>query len=540
MSDLRHGLRIGGVELRRMVRRVLGNRRQLLALGVAVLAFTPFMYGLFTGIYAFGVALRTGIDLPILALARQQLPLSVGFLAMLFTLQTIERSWRVDELDLLLTIDSPRAIVLGILASTGVQTLVFFALPGAVALVAFCLGSGTLAPLVVVPLASLPLLAIASTLGFVLGVSGKLLARRVRILAKLRAVFLLAFFVLIFAFSTFWSRPGGTGFGVLETIPTLPVGIYADIFLVGTPLAVPLGVEHAIVAIVLLAATPALFVLATRLAPRLWYADPVHSDERHTAGSSRLTSATPTPFDRSKTGRVAWQLWVRGLRNPVRFVHLLYLVFMLFPVGANIVDDPAFALQFIPFVAAFVGAWLSGALFGLNPIGEEGAMLQVLVTVPTPGRTFLRARALAGLLVGLPVAVVGVAVAGSIGPQTPTEVASIAAFSVVLAVTSAGLALGVGSFAPRFEAVRAFGGTEAVTPTTLALIGHMFGLLVLAAVGFLLLVVPQLFGLLPGISADSPALLSMAGLAVVSLVLLAIGGGGYVYAARRFERYTVE
>src|SRR6056297_3307542 len=48
------------------------------------------------------------------------------------------------------------------------------------------------------------------------------------------------------------------------------------------------------------------------------------------------------------------------------------------------------------------GVYLSGATFGLNPLGDDRPQFPLVLLTETTSRTFLRGRVLAGLSVGLP------------------------------------------------------------------------------------------------------------------------------------------
>jgi hypothetical protein len=102
--------------------------------------------------------------------------------------------------------------------------------------------------------------------------------------------------------------------------------------------------------------------------------------------------------------------------------------------------------------------------------------------------------------------------------------------AVVLTLTSAGVAVGLGTALPSLDARRTYRGYEVATPSQWVLVGYMFAVFLLVGVASLaaaVLVLPT--GIDPG-----PAL-TLGAPAVVAGLLLAIGYGGYRQAVRRLE-----
>jgi hypothetical protein len=169
----------------------------------------------------------------------------------------------------------------------------------------------------------------------------------------------------------------------------------------------------------------------------------------------------------------------------------------------------------------------------------EGSMLPAVLTARRPGRTLVRARILAGALVWLPLALAGVLLAGLWGVLGASTVGLLVVLTVVLTAFSATLALALGAFAPRFETVRAFGGVEAPTPTTIALLGHSFLTTVVAAFGVAAVVLPLVVDTL-GTTERTELLVQLGGLAMWGVVALAVSFACYRYAIRRLNTFVYE
>jgi hypothetical protein len=322
----------------------------------------------------------------------------------------------------------------------------------------------------------------------------------------------------------------------LAPLGAVPIGPYADLLLVASPVAVSVGPESLLAAGILLGAIPLLLAATWRLAPAVWYADPVPTDE--TSVRARLSrSAMPDVLARRRVTRLVWWQWVRGVRAPAQFVHLTYFLFMGFPIAQLALSNPRSSI--LPVFVAVLGAFLAGGSFGLNPLGAEGAMLPAILTTPSPGRTLVRARILAGTVLCLPATLLIVTLTGWYGVLDPGSLAYVLVYAVVLAGFSCLLALALGAFAPRFEAVRAFGGVKAPTPTTAALLGHSFLTTVVAVAGIGAVFVPVVLDS-PTFAGGSAQLIQAAAFLTWVCLLAAAGTGCYRYAVARLDGYAYD
>jgi len=540
-TERSRALRIAHIEVVRSVRAILADTRQLLALGIVLLLLSPLAALVLGSAYTAGGRFATGSEFAALPLARAQITAWIGSLSVLLSLRVIDRSGDADHADLLLTTVSPRAVATGLVLAEYVRVLAIFAVPLALTVSAFALGAGT--PLLVVTVVggALPVLAVGLLGGFTLGYATRLLLRRVGGGSRLSKAALNGGFMLLLVLGITYLLPEEPSVALRALVPlgTVPVGPYADLLLVGPPFGATPGAASVLAAAVVGGAIPPLFAAVWWLAPRVWYGDPGAEAEEGT-GERRArfgTTTAPEPLARTRTLRLVWWQWLRGLRAPSQFVHLTYFLFMTFPILQVAVTNPGGAVA--PAFVGVLGAMFAGGSFGLNPLGIEGSMLPAVLTTPRPGRPLARARILAGALVWLPLAVLGIAALGLRGRLPVTTVGFLVAVTVVLTAFSCTLALALGAFSPRFETVRAFGGVEAPTPTTVALLGHSFVTTVVAVVGFLAVLLPVLF---PGgpTTGGSAHAAQLTGFCVWAGVLLAVSFACYRYAVGRMNAFVYE
>ena len=232
----------------------------------------------------------------------------------------------------------------------------------------------------------------------------------------------------------------------------------------------------------------------------------------------------------------------------------------------------AFAVA--PVAITLLVPWLAGATFGLNPFGDEGAVLPATLTGGISGGAFVRGLALPGLVAGLPLTVALTLAAGWFSPYTTAELAGLASLGCVLVAAAVGLAPAIGMRIPRFSTFSVRGSRDVVPPSITAGIVYTLALVgpgVLAAVA---LVVPALLrgflaalgsGVVPFVlrwlgergvplmaapagwfEGVGPAIRGLAtievravGYALPILVLLVGGFIAYRAAARRFDAYEI-
>lgn len=532
-TDLRHARAIALTEARRTVRSILASRRQLLGIAFMLVAFSPAVVVLVTGAFAVGSRADGGTTLSVVALARAQVVAWVGTTTVLFGLRAVERAGSVDHPDLLLTTVRPRAVVTGLLLAEFLRVLAVFLPPLSLVVTAFALGADAALMVPVVLVGVLPLFALALLGGFAVGYLLKLGYRRVGS-TRLPGTGVGAVAVVVVAFWLHLLVPENPLrlARALTPLGAVPLGPYADLLLVGSPFQVSPGPDAALALVLALGTAGVLLAATWRLAPRVWYADPPADDDE---GGRVAVGGVPTLVDGRPTLRLVWWQWLRGLRAPSQFIHLAYFLFMSFPVAQLAVSNPRSPL--VPVFLAVLGGLLAGGTFGLNPAGVEGSMLPTVLTSATPARNLVRSRLLAGSLLWVPPVLAVVVLLGGVGSLTAAETVLVAAFAVVFAGFSCAFALAVGLFAPRFETVRAFGGVEAPTPTTIALVGHSLVGGVVGFVGLVPIFLPRLLERLPS---AMRLLVQVSGLGLWAAVVGLVGYGCYRYAAGRARTFRYD
>jgi membrane protease YdiL (CAAX protease family) len=531
---MRHGLGIARTELRRSVRKSFGTRkRQLTVLGFLAL-FSPLMVFWGRIAYSAGRDAAGQGSLPLYILGIQVTLLVLVFVVM-GALRVVQQG-RPEGGELLLTATSPRAVLVGLTIHSTIQLVGFVLLPTLLFAGGFALGAGMPSVLLTTVLAVLPLFTAVSILGTVVGQLVVLGLLESRVLRTTSRVFGLVLLLVLMALSYAAMAPV---MGVSEplaplAIVALPATQYLAFVFVGTPFGPALDAGAFLVGGVVVASVPVLFTAANRLAPRLWFADatPAGLMQRDTPSVTGATLAAEGATGRSVQAfpprfgprplAVALGLWIRWLRIPVRFSALFPLVIVLVAALYAAVGGPASLPLVVGGVLVFAGVYVSGAVFGLNPLGEAADMHTVEFLSPTTPRTLVLGHVLAGLLVGTPVAVGGATIlAVAMGLSVPAAVA-VGSLTVALTVASGGVAVGTGSVLPSTDAQRTYRGYEVATPSQWALVAYM-------VTAMLLVVVAAMGALLVLLSSDtgtaSPLFVVAAGVAVI--ILLAMGYAGF-------------
>ncbi|AZH24745.1 hypothetical protein [Haloplanus aerogenes] len=531
--DLRHGRRIARAEFVRSVRGYLRNKRRLAGLAVALLFFGGnFLFALPTA-YVLGLSARSADAIPYFAPAATAGPVLLVALA---TLRTLERIGQIDAADLVLTTVHPRAVVLGLVSAEIGRLALWFGIPVTAFATAFTLGLGAPSLLLSAALVAVPLVCWAAIWGYALGIGTLRLFRRLpsaRRALKIGGLLTVAVVVVASQFvGQYLVREGTSVDEFVSALTVAPVVDYVALAFVGTPLARPLSLRAVIVLVGLLALTPVGLVVATRQASRLWFTDaPGRAGTRQPRTSSGWLAA-PAPFAWRKTGRVAWAFLLRARRHPQELAHLVMILFFLGPLGTTVAQSSSDALG--PLVAAAgagFGTYLAGATFGLNPLGDDRPQMPLLLLTATDTRTLVRGRSLAGLAVGVPVAVL-VPLASVLVGTAPAHAVGFAAAGSLMCLAAAAFAVGLGAAYPIYEE-REFWGTETVVPSTLVMMGYIF---VVGGGTVIGLVVT--WYVLTGHLVLTPLLL--AGLGVYLALTGGVSYGSYRYALRRYRRYTFD
>ena len=525
---------IGRTELRRRWRTLLANPTQLLGIGLMLLFFLPVVGLLIGGAYFAGGALTEGVSGSV-TLARQIAGVCWFVAAGFGGLRGYTSLVDPDNRDGLLTTISPRQLLIGVLAAEatviGLPTGVTLAL----AALAFAVGS---ASVVAFPVGFIAACLLVAT-GFLTGVGIVLLIKnaggRSRLLYRLRtlvfAAVFLAYFAVLFSDSTS---------AVLEpligVITPTPIGWVGEAPLLAAGADASLGrAAGGLLALAggLLLSAPVL----ARLAGWLWYAD----------GLATPTS-TATPTD-ATGGRILSRLpqsiaavvavdWARARRAPVSFSYVLYPLFILVTPFIRTAQTGTVSGSF-PVLVAFCGVWVTGALFTLNIVGNEGVVLPATVLSPAPARTLVGGHIVAGMLLGLPVTVFLVVALGVAGPQSIATVATLTAGTIVLAGCAGPIATGIGVAFPRHEAVSVSRSRKAVIPSTFAFTIYSLTIsivalpLLLTHTGIITHLVVDTVGI-------SPLAFGGSGIAITAVLGSAFGLVSILYARRTVNGYRME
>ncbi len=472
--DVRHGIRIGRAEFVRSFRGYLENTRQLVGLGIAVLFFGGSLLFALPTAYLLGRTARSVTAIPFFGPAASAMPVVLVLLAVL---RTLERIGSIEAEALVLTTVHPRAVVFGLITAEIGRLLLWFGLPLGAFAAAFALGLGAPALVVTGGLVALPLVCCAAVWGYAGGLGILRLLRHlpaVRRLLKVGGALIMVGIVVASQFVGQYIVEADRWIQWLLSMTTYdPLIEYVALAFTGTPLARPASIRSIAVLGAMLVLTPIGLAVATKQASTLWFTD---APARNTSNQVRRSSGgftAPQPFAWTNAGRIAWGVLVRARRRPQELSHLVMILFFIGPVGTTVVQSSGDAIGvLIAGTGVGLGTFLAGATFGLNPLGDDRPQLPLLLLTTTSPRALVRGRLLAGIAVGLPIAVL--IPLASVGLGTPVlRALAFAGVGVGTCLAAAMFALGIGAAYPIYEE-REFWGTETVVPSTLVMIGYLF------------------------------------------------------------------
>jgi membrane protease YdiL (CAAX protease family) len=535
-TDVAVGFHVAAAEMRNQFRRNLDSRTQKALVVLAAPMILLFLALFFQQAYELGAATRTGTAFPVLGLARTVL-VPVMLVLSLFTAMSAMQSLARDSVrPLLLTSVSGRALLIGKLLYTLYTQLILFGFVS-VLVVGYAVGAGAPLFLLAFVAAALPVLTVTLSGGLSLGYLFWLGTERLGISERLRRLITASVPTAVFIGWIALTNVGGENVPLDELAnrgPITPLGWYADLLFVGSPVAEPVGLQTVLAAVAMGGLVPVVFGGLVRLAPAYWYATPVDSSEE-TTNEERTPSLEQSPsetigrlsgslFARSRTMRAAHGYARDAYRRPDQF---LYLFTYLFLGGAFItpalVNQPESAPELLGGGLVLFGIFL-GAVFCLNPLGSEGKMLPQLALAAVPADTFVHGRLLVAVAVGLPVSMLGIAVLGTGIVSLPVAFLGAGLLPVAL-VTSICFALGIGSAFPSFETGEVFN-VETLKPSRIAVYIHAGITVQLVAVGAGV----SLATATPGSSLSIPARLGSLGAYVLVAGLLADGSRRYAVA----------
>lgn len=455
----RHAVRIAVNELRVGWRKVRGKSTvQLLAAAAAILFGLVFTAAAAWGAHHAGAALaeNPGDAATVAGLVPAAIATFTLFMAAYLTAIQLGD---IDARDGYLTTIPARDVVGGLLLAGYVRVVGYFAGPLVVAAAAFAVGAS--APLAF-PLSTIAVFALTATaflVGFPVGVGAAYLASRSALFARYKTLLGAAAFLGYFGLIATGALDDVFG-PVVEAAEASPVAWYADLALLTVlPSASAAKAAAALVGSVVLGTVGVL--ASVRASERRWYTESVDAGDRETA------SVSGGRLDRLVGRRTAWvarKSWLRARRAPIKLVYVAYPAFLLVtPIQASVEAGRVTAT--LPPSIALYGAWMTGAAFTLNPLGDEGAVLPVTATTGVSGREFVRGLVTAGVAFGVPVTVTATAALAVLSPMPLVAVACVVAAAAVLPVLAAGVAVGVGTEFPKYDATSVSRNREVVVPS---------------------------------------------------------------------------
>lgn len=489
---------------------------------------------LFVGVigYFLGSIVPSGETLSISDGVRGQFVVWVLFLAGMISFQVVERRARIDNEDLMFTTVSSKTVLLGLLTAEFVREVALF---GPFVLLAgggFALGSGAFGLVPVIAVFGFPVLVLTVLLGHTAGMAAKLVATRMTGFARLRTVLgvIAGLAVGIFPALFFGGAEAlGISVDLGSLLAVVPIAAYADLLALGTPLTASFGTDTAIAVALVFGSIPLLFAFDYRLARALWFGGSTESTAKKTSART-----PPDRLARGSTGWLVWWYWLRGLRSPSRFTHLVYYSFFLFPLLFDAFEDPSVVPSAAATVMAVLGVLFAGATFGLNPLGDERKALPAVLSTPD-GKRFVRARIVAGLPWGL-LALSGIFLGALIGRFDATETILLAVLVAALCALSAAVAPVFGIVFPRFEPIAA-SKPEVITPSFGAILGHAAVVATAGAGGLVAIYAPAVLGARSGSVPPFGARLALVG--CIAVVLVATSAWAHRLAVARFRAVTV-
>jgi hypothetical protein len=581
---LRHAIQVGVFEFRRSVRATWRDKARfgLMALG---LVFPSLLLVGFTILFADSIRGAGTITLP--GQVSGMIALFWLFGVFIVAQRVASARPRIDAEPLMLTTVSSRTAAGGLLVAETLRVLAYLGLPALTLTGVVLYLFGPSVSLVSLPFAAVLFAATAVVGGSIVGYAVAWLVATSRFVARHKTV--LGSVVALLAMGGYaLTLLPQTGFGGQAALAWLPVGWFADLAALGTPITGARGrVVGALLGSVIILVGGGIVV--ERVTAALWFTDPIsidddaaveHADrptdsdtqptQHRDALAASIRPLTIPPIVAAPTRHVAEWTLLRTRRDPRRLMFLLMPVFLF---GSSIISTGVQSGSIRTFAAplcAIVLPWMAGVLVAMNPFGDEGAVLPVTLTTVS-GTQYVRGLILPGLLFGLPVVVVVTAGAALFSPDGLVPSLVLVLLSVYLTVVAAAIAPAIGMRFPRFSAI-SIGQRRAVLPPRITAVVLHLGVTVLpGSILVLLVVAPELaralvaglFGSLPaillGLIGGSNGMLSQAAtwfnqlgqviratnvgqFRLVGGGILLIGGvivafGSYRYAIQRFERF---
>lgn len=497
----RHALRVGVTEWRRSVRATRADSAKLAIYGAGALFGLLAIGG---AILAILFLLDDASGLRVVDPVRGNLTLFWLFGVFIIGQRAVSLYDRIDAEPLMLTTVSARTVAVGLVVAETLRVLSILAVPVLLLTGAFVYATGAVAAALTVPFAVTCFFATAVAAGIALGQIIALLVARVPFIARHKTVLggalALGFFTV---YAAFQYSPVGLPVDI-GLLGLLPPGWVADLFVLGSPVSGSLP-RAAAVAVGGPLAVVGLTAITVQVATAYWYTDPVDptgdgdaadtgvgpTDDRDALSAAIRPLRVPAVATQS-TRRVAQLALLRTRREPARLSFLLAPLAIVGSTLASLAGAGAGGVGggLAPVVVALALAWLAGAAFGLNPLGDEAPVLPATLLSTVGGRRFVRGLCLPGVLVGVPMAALATAAGVAIAGYDPVDAAGLVGLALVLSAAAVGLAPGVGTRFPRFEAVTVGRSREVVPPALSAVMVYTLGVGLAGGVASLSLLAP--------------------------------------------------
>ncbi len=542
----RHGLRLGVSGVRRWIRQLQRNRLRLRLLGFSALSGAIGFGG--TGVFV-ALSLRVN-DGPILIPG--QLRLGVAglwvFLVWFFAQRAITHWSHLSKRSFLLTTVSPRAVAVGMLLTEFMTAVFVLVLPVTLLVgiigIAFLSLSTVFLTIVAVGLSIATTIVVGYALGFgsffvndTLGFPDQLKGD-LGVHLVLLAVTGYVVAVVVFDAPAIWNA---------VSFEWIPMGWLVDFAVLGTPVVI--SVERAVagfigsIAVVIIGS-----LVVESLATTYWCMDTKTGrsastvDYSRTQGeSSLITALSPLSVPdvvSTPTRRVAAVVMLRIRREPRRMTIVGTVALSLALWIGVALTQLAQPMRLVPLACAVFIPWLAGALFSINPLGDEGVVLPATLTSPISGTQYVHGLMLPGALYGTPLACFLTLATGIAGPYTIFEVTGLVLLALLLTPIAVLVGITTGMYFPRFSSLT-IGDDDIAQPSMIAIALYSACISGLGGTLIALFFAPQTafspFGLI-GLSPSVSRVLIIGGLLGGSLLFAALC---YHSAISRFEGWYV-
>lgn len=501
---VRHSLSIGVFEFRRTVRDLWQDKARftLTALVGVIpsLIFVSFLIVFADSLPEFGSVVVSGQ-------LRGSVALFWLFASFIITQRVVSARTRIEGESLMLTTVSARTAAGGLLVAELLRVVSYFGLPLLVLTGTGMFLLSSPASLVLVPTTALFFIATAVITGSMVGYAVAWLVATSRFIARHKTVLGSAVSLIAMGgyFLFLYPQIGGLS---QASLAWLPVGWFADLAVVGTPLVgSSLRSAGALLGSVVLIVIGG--VTVERETTAFWFSEPVSADAGETAhGSATGEESSIRPsrrdalaaavkplviphFVSAPVRRVAEWTLLRTRRDPNR---LTFLLIPVFAIGSSLVSaglqSGSLRVLAAP-VSAVLFPWLVGALFAMNPFGDEGAVLPVTLTAVS-GKQYVRGLMTPGLVLGLPVVIVVTSIAGVFSPYPLAARIGLVVLGMYLTCVAVAITPAIGMALPRFSAISVGRSQDVLPPRMSAVLLHLLVITIPGGLLVMLITVPEL------------------------------------------------